>query len=69
MEPTKNNSRRALLLWSTPIVVGHFIAVVWHLLLVLKLPSVERRYAEGYAAMASVTCICDRRHIFLLIRE
>jgi hypothetical protein len=36
VEPTKTNSRQTLLLWSGPIVAGHFIAVVWHLLLVLK---------------------------------
>src|SRR6266478_1638214 len=36
MESTKANSTRTLLLWSTSIVVGHFIAVVWHLLLVVK---------------------------------
>lgn len=36
MEPTKAYSTRTLLLWSAPIVVGHFIAVIWHLFLVVK---------------------------------
>ena len=36
MEPTKADSPRTLLLWGSTIVVGHFIAVAWHLLLVLK---------------------------------
>jgi len=36
MELTKSNSARKLLLWSVPIVIGHFVAVVWHLLLLVK---------------------------------
>jgi hypothetical protein len=36
VEPIKADSRRILLLWSASIVVGHFIAVIWHLLLVVK---------------------------------
>jgi hypothetical protein len=36
MEPKKIAPTRTLLLWSTSIVVGHFIAVVWHLFLVIK---------------------------------
>ena len=39
------HSSRPLFLWSTPIVVGHFIAVVWHLLLVLKVQSGFSRFA------------------------
>jgi hypothetical protein len=45
MEPTKNNSRRSLLLWSTAIVIGHFVAVVWHLLFVLKVQPGFPRFA------------------------
>jgi hypothetical protein len=36
MEPAKIDSRWTLLVLSAPIVAGHFMAVVWHLLLVLK---------------------------------
>jgi hypothetical protein len=36
MAPAKIDSRWTLLVWSAPIVAGHFMAVVWHLLLVLK---------------------------------
>jgi hypothetical protein len=35
-DATKTNSSRTLLLWIATIVVGHFMAVVWHLLLVVK---------------------------------
>jgi hypothetical protein len=36
MESAKTDSARSLLLWSALIVVRHFIAVLWHLLLVVK---------------------------------
>ena len=36
MEPTNADSTRKLLLWSAPIVLGHFVAVIWHLLLLVK---------------------------------
>jgi hypothetical protein len=36
MEPTNADSTRRLLLWGAPIVGGHFLAVVWHLILVVK---------------------------------
>jgi len=43
MEPTNENSTRKLLLWSLPIVLGHFVAVMWHLLLLVKVqPSTPR---------------------------
>ena len=43
MEPTNANSTRKLLLWSLPIVLGHFVAVIWHLLLLVKVqPSTPR---------------------------
>jgi len=43
MEPTHADSTRKLLHWSTLIVVGHFIAVIWHLLLLVKVqPSTPR---------------------------
>ena len=45
MEPTRADSPRTVLLWSAPIVVGHFIAVVWHLLLVVKVQPGFPRFA------------------------
>lgn len=45
MEATKADAPRTLLLWSAPIVVGHFIVVVWHLLLVVKVQSGFPRFA------------------------
>jgi len=43
MEPTNADSTRKLLLWSVPIVLGHFVAVIWHLLLLVKVqPSTPR---------------------------
>src|SRR5665213_2070649 len=45
MEPTKADSPRTVLLWSAPIMVGHFIAVVWHLLLVVKVQPDFPRFA------------------------
>jgi hypothetical protein len=43
MEPTNADSTRKLLLWSALIVLGHFVAVVWHLLLLVKVqPSTPR---------------------------
>jgi hypothetical protein len=44
MEPTNPDStRKLLLLWSAPIVLGHFVAVIWHLLLLVKVqPSTPR---------------------------
>jgi hypothetical protein len=36
MEPTKADSTRTPILWIAPIVVGHFIVVVWHLFLVVR---------------------------------
>ena len=36
MQPTNADSTRKLLLWSAPIVLGHFVAVIWHLLLLVK---------------------------------
>jgi hypothetical protein len=37
MEPTKGDSTRTLILWIALIVVGHFMDVLWHLFLVVKL--------------------------------
>jgi len=43
MEPTSADSTRKLLLWSVPIVLGHFVAVIWHLVLLVKVqPSTPR---------------------------
>jgi hypothetical protein len=43
MEPTNADSTRKLLLWSAPIVLGHFVAVIWHLSLLVKVqPSTPR---------------------------
>ena len=43
MEPTNADSTRKLLLWSALIVLGHFVAVIWHLLLLVKVqPSTPR---------------------------
>jgi len=39
MEAKKADAPQTLLVWSAPIVVGHFSAVVWHLLLVVKVQS------------------------------
>jgi hypothetical protein len=36
MQATRNDSNRSLLLWSAAIVVGNFLAVVWHLVLLIK---------------------------------
>jgi hypothetical protein len=36
MEPTNADSTRKLLLWSAPIVLDHFVAVIWHLWLLVK---------------------------------
>jgi hypothetical protein len=36
MEPTHADSTRKLLLWSALVVLGHFVAVIWHLLLLVK---------------------------------
>jgi hypothetical protein len=36
MEPKNADSTRKLLLWSAPIVLGHFVAVIWHLWLLVK---------------------------------
>lgn len=33
---TNADSTRKLLLWSAPIVLGHFVAVIWHLLMLVK---------------------------------
>ena len=45
MEPTKADPPRTLLLWSAAIVVGNLIAVVWHLLLVVKVQPGFPRFA------------------------
>jgi hypothetical protein len=45
MEPTKTAPTRTLLLWSAAIVVAHFIAVVWHLFLVVKVQPGFPRFA------------------------
>lgn len=37
MEQNNSDSTRKLLLWGAPIVGAHFLAVLWHLALVLKL--------------------------------
>ena len=43
MVPTNADSTRKLLVWSAPIVLGHFVAVIWHLLLLVKVqPSTPR---------------------------
>jgi hypothetical protein len=43
MEPTNADSTRKLLFWSAPIVLGHFVTVIWHLLLLVKVqPSTPR---------------------------
>jgi hypothetical protein len=43
MEPTNADSTRKLLLWSALVVLGHFVAVIWHLLLLVKVqPSTPR---------------------------
>ena len=45
MEPTNADSTRKLLLWSAAIVLGHFVAVIWHLLLLVKVqPSTPRLF-------------------------
>ena len=45
MEPTNEDSTRKLLLWSVPIVLGHFVAVIWHLLLLVKVqPNTPRLF-------------------------
>ncbi|MGA7046319.1 MAG: hypothetical protein WBY98_08655 [Candidatus Sulfotelmatobacter sp.] len=45
MEPTNADSTRKLLLWSAAIVLGHFVAVIWHLLLLVKVqPSTARLF-------------------------
>jgi hypothetical protein len=36
MEATEKSSTRRILIWSVPIVLAHFLAVVWHLLLLVK---------------------------------
>jgi hypothetical protein len=43
LEPTNADSTRKLLLWSASIVLGYFVAVLWHLLLLVKVqPSTPR---------------------------
>lgn len=45
MEPTNADSTRKLLLWCAPIVLGHFVAVIWHLFLLVKVqPSTPRLF-------------------------
>jgi hypothetical protein len=45
MEPTNADSTRKLLLWSAPIVLGHFVAVIWHLSLLVKVqPGTPRSF-------------------------
>jgi hypothetical protein len=44
MEPTNTNSTRKLLLWSSPIVLGHFFAVTSHLLLLVKVQPITPRF-------------------------
>lgn len=36
MEETRPDSPRKLLVWGAAIIGGHFLAVVWHLVLVVK---------------------------------
>jgi hypothetical protein len=36
MEMTNLDSNRRLLLWSTPIMMGNLLVVIWHLLLLVK---------------------------------
>jgi len=36
MEVTNSDPARRLLLWSTPILLGNLLAVIWHLLLLVK---------------------------------
>jgi hypothetical protein len=36
MEPTHADSTQKLLLWRAPIVLGHFVAVIWHLFLLVR---------------------------------
>jgi hypothetical protein len=54
----KTNSRRTLLLWSAAIVVGHFIAVVWHLLLVLKVQPGFPRFAPPLLILINLIPVC-----------
>jgi hypothetical protein len=37
VEESESESARKLLLWGTAVVVGHFIAVAWHLVLLVRL--------------------------------
>jgi hypothetical protein len=37
MDATRSDFTQPLLFWGTVIVLGHFVAVVWHLYLVLRL--------------------------------
>jgi hypothetical protein len=45
MKPMNADSARTLLLWSAPIVVGHFVAVQWHLMLVVEVQPDLPRFA------------------------
>jgi hypothetical protein len=36
MDPARSSSTRELLFWTGAIVVGHFAAVIWHLLLLIN---------------------------------
>jgi hypothetical protein len=36
MEATEKSSSRRILVWGVPIILAHFLVVVWHLLLLLR---------------------------------
>ena len=43
MEPRDADSTRKLLLWNAPIVLGHFFALIWHLLSLVKVQPITPR--------------------------
>jgi hypothetical protein len=44
MELANTDSTRKLLLWSAPIVPGHFFALIWHLLSLVKVQPITPRF-------------------------
>jgi hypothetical protein len=54
MENKKSDFDRKLLLLGTPIIAGHFLVVVWHLILVVKIQPNFPRLAVPFLILANL---------------
>ncbi len=54
MRATERVSRRRLLLWSTPIVTGHLLVVIWHLVLLVQVQPATPRFLPPVLILANL---------------